>query len=224
MTGCAAHSYALCEDFESGTVGQLPAGWTQLAGWGQGTVAVATDSAHSGTHALKSTTMNPGQPRAETSLSSLGALKGTHWGRVFYKVGTPAPNAMSSGAYYHVTFVGLRASNESRVVDTVESPQGTVQYLYNLPDDSCCNGSGYNYTYDGNWHCAEWWVDHSTNAYRFFVDSTEVTSIGFTGNTNAQLADFSSLALGSIYYVNATGELDVWLDDLALNDTQIGCN
>ena len=222
-TGCAGRTWKYCEDFESATPGQLPTGWTQLDGWGQGTITVVTDSAHGGSKALKSSSANAGQPRAQHNIASLGATAGTHWGRVFYRVATPAPNAANTSNYFHITFVGLRATDESRVVDTVQSPQGTIQYLYNLPDDSCCGGTSYDWRYDGHWHCAEWFVDNGADAYRFFLDGTELTSIGFTGRTNARLADFTHVVLGSIYYVNSNGTLNAWLDDLALDDARIGC-
>lgn len=223
LVGCAGRTWKLCEDFESATTSAPPAGWTQLAGWGQGTIEVATDSVHSGAKALKSVSGNAGEPRIQKSLASLGATAGTHWGRVFYRVALPAPNAANTGNYFHISFVGLRTTDESRVVDTVQSPSGTIQYLYNLPDDSCCNGSAYDYRYDGQWHCAEWYVNNTTDAYRFFVDGTELTSLAFTGNPNARLANFTSLALGAIYYVPSNGSLNAYLDDLAIDDARIGC-
>lgn len=109
------------------------------------------------------------------------------------------------------------------MVDTVQSPSGTIQYLYNLPDDSCCSGSSYNWRYDGNWHCAEWYVNNGTDSYRFFIDGTELTSIAFTGRTGARLADFTNIALGSIDSVPSNGTLDAWLDDLAIDDARVGC-
>lgn len=220
---CAGRTWKFCEDFESGAPGALPSGWMTLMGWGQGTIAVSMDSAHDGTKSLKSSSPNTGEPRAQHSLSSLGATAGTHWGRVFYRVATPAPNASNTSQWFHITFVGLRANDESRVVDTVQSPSGTIQYLYNLPDDSCCNGSSYDWRYDGNWHCAEWYVNNGTDAYRFFLDGTELTSLAFTGKTEARLADFTSIALGAIYYVPSNGTLTTYLDDLAIDDARIGC-
>lgn len=221
--GCAGRTLALCEDFEGAADGALPTGWTQLAGWNQGTVQVSSASAHGGRKALSSViTNNPGQPRAQHSLPA--ALGGNHWGRVWYRVETPAPNAMNPSNYFHITFVGLRAGNsEVRVVDTVQSPMARIQYLYNLPDDSCCRGSNYDYRYDGNWHCAEWNVNNASDAYRFFIDGTEVTTIGFTGRADARLADFTTLAIGSIHYVPSNGTLRAWIDDVAVDTARIGC-
>jgi hypothetical protein len=223
MAGCAGRTLKLCEDFDSATAGQLPSGWTQRAGWGQGTIAVSSDSAHSGSNALKSVSPNTGQPRAQRSIPAL-TTPGTHWGRVWYRVPMPAPNAANTSNYFHITFVGLiSGNNESRVVDTVQAPNGTIQYLYNLPDDSCCNGSSYNWRYDGNWHCAEWWVDNATDSYRFFIDEMELTSLAFTGRTGARLQDFNTVALGTIYYVDSNGTLTAYLDDLAIDDARVGC-
>lgn len=208
--GCA---FDLCEDFE-----RADAGWTQLNGYApQSTVGLSTESARSGMRSLKTTSAQPGAHRWRKAMAARGEM----WGRVWYRVKTPQPKP---NTYFHVTFVALRqGANESRVVDTVQSPQGTLQYLYNLPDDSCCTGSAYNFMFDGNWHCAEWYVNNATDAYRFFIDGTELTSIGFTGRTQARLQDFTEVAVGSIYYVTSGGTLETFIDDLAIDDAKIGC-
>lgn len=220
--GCAGSTYKLCEDFELGNVGATPTGWTALPGYGVGTVGLATDQARSGVKALKSESNDDGQPRVQKNISSLGAVGGTHWGRIFFKVQIPAPKP---NTYYHVTFVALReAGNESRVVDTVQDPSGKLQYIYNLPDDSCCNGSAYDYKFDDKWHCVEWHVDVTNNSYQFFLDSVEIPSIGFTNKPAARLKTFTSIAVGNIFYQVPNISLVTWFDDLAINDTKIGCN
>jgi hypothetical protein len=168
--------------------------------------------------------MSTGSGRVQKSLTSLGATATNHWGRLYYKVKTPAPVAADKSAYYHITFAALEGGTmENRVVDTVESPDGKVQYIYNVPDDSCCSGSDYNWSHDGAWHCAEWHVDVSTKSYRFFIDNKEVSAIGFTGNAKAQMGTYTALALGAIFYVTPSGALTTWIDDLAIDDKQIGC-
>jgi hypothetical protein len=159
-------------------------------------------------------------------LSSLGATAGTHWGRIFYKVKTPFP--LPSGGVIHNTLVGLRGSDESRVVDTVVNSNGDHQFLYNLPDDSCCSGSAYDYrSYDGGWHCAEWYIDATTQSFRFFFEGAEVTSIGFQNRPNgeARIEQFSSIAVGWINYQTPDPPYyEAWFDDLAIDDNRIGCN
>ena len=180
----------------------MPTGWTAYNGYGNDAckgVALASDQAHSGTMSLKSSSMTPGEERIQKSLAALGATANKHWGRIFYKVQSPAPKT-SGGIYFHTTMVALEATDENRVVDSVQSPDGTHQWIYNVPDDSCCTGSTYDWTFDANWHCAEWYVDVTAKSYRFFTDSTEVTSLAFTNNANAKMSSYTAIVVGSIFY------------------------
>jgi hypothetical protein len=180
---------------------------------------------------LKSNSSTTGQGRVEKALSSLGATATKHWGRIFYKFQSPAPKP-ASGNYLHVTLTALENPGtnssatsifENRVVDTVEDGTGHHQWIYNLPDDSCCTGSTYDWTYDANWHCAEWYADQSTQSYRFFTDGTEVTQIAFTNNSNAKMMAWTNIAVGTIFYQTPPSAVVVWFDDLAIDDKQIGC-
>ena len=221
--GCAGKTYKLCEDFESGTEGGLPTNWTALKSWGPSdAVGLAKDQFHSGAMALKTSSAATGAGRIQHALAAFGATATKHWGRLFYKVQTPAPIG-ANGAYYHVTFAALEGTDENRVVDTVEDPNGKIQYLFNVPDDSCCDGSPYNWSHDGAWHCAEWHVDVSAQSYQFFIDGTEVTSIGFTGKAAAKMSTYTALGVGPIFYVAPTGPFTAWIDDLAVDDQKIGC-
>jgi hypothetical protein len=223
--GTSVCAYKLCENFESGSVGALPTGWTAYNGYGGDAmkgVALASDQAHSGTMSLKSSSVTPGEERIQKSLTALGATATRHWGRIFYKVQSPAPKT-SGGVYFHTTMVALEGTVENRIVDSVQNPDGAHQWIYNVPDDSCCTGSAYSWTFDASWHCAEWYVDVSTNSYRFFTDSTEVTSLAFTNNANAKMSSYTAIVVGSIFYQTPPSPFVLWLDDLAINDAQIGC-
>jgi hypothetical protein len=225
-TACTGKTYKLCEDFESGTVGGLPTGWTAYNGYGTDAatgVGLAKDGPpHTGAMALKSDSMVTGEQRIQKSLAALGATATKHWGRIFYKVQSPAPKPASNN-YFHTTFTALLGTVENRVVDSVEQSNGTHQWIYNVPDDSCCTGSDYNWTFDANWHCAEWYVDVSKTSYRFFTDSTEVTQLAFTNNANAKMSSYTALLVGSIFYQTPPSPFIVWFDDLAIDDAQIGC-
>jgi len=224
-SACAGKPYKLCEDFETGTAGAIPTGWTSLNGYGTDSmrgVGLATDQFHSGAMALKSSSMAPGQQRVQRSLSALGATATKHWGRIFYKVISPSPKP-ANGQVIHVTMTALMGTTENRIVDTVEQSNGTHQWLFNIPDDSCCTGSSYNWSFDNAWHCAEWYVDVSAQAYRFFSDGMEVTQIGFTGKSGARMSSYTSLGVGAIFYQNPPSPFTIWFDDLAIDDSQIGC-
>jgi hypothetical protein len=229
-SGCADKTYKLCEDFEKGTVGQLPAGWTLEKSYGTlspQNAALATDEFHSGKMSLKADDLGKsGAARALRSLASLGATAGQHWGRIFYKVQVPEPRP-AAGGYIQNTWVTLNAAEgTNQVVDTVEYGDGTHQWLYLRSDNGCGFGSAYDWRFDDAWHCAEWYVDGPGSAYRFFSDSTEVTLANFPGtNTCFKAADgFTGVLVGSLTYATPTGRRVVWFDDLAIDDNRIGCD
>ncbi len=220
-------SYLFCEDFEQGNPGEPPPGWTERAGWDQGgsRAVLASDEKHSGAQSLRSAIGINGQYRIEHDLGMLGDARGHHFGRIFYKVKTPVS---LDGIYVHNTFVAFGRAmsengNESRVVDTVMAPDGTHQFLFNVPDDSCCVGSAYDYTYDETWHCAEWYVEASTASFRFFYDGTEVTDLAFMGVAGAHIEAFESIVVGWINYQSPSVPNEAWFDDLAIDDVRIGC-
>jgi hypothetical protein len=222
-SGCAGKTYKLCEDFETGTSGSLPPAWTLLTGFGgqRGGVVLANDAAHSGTMALKSDSMSKGQDRIQRSLAALGATATKHWGRVFYKVQSPGPTPTSG--VIHLTFTALEGATENRVVDTVVATNGSHQWLFNIPDDSCCASSSYDWKFDTSWHCAEWTIDVGASSFRFFSDGKEVTQLAFTGKTGAHMSNYSAIALGTIYYQAPSRPVVAWFDDLAIDDARIGC-
>jgi hypothetical protein len=219
--GCEGRDYLFCEDFESATPGTIPDGWAFDDGWRDGDPTVTDTEHRTGAHALRSALAETGQRRIRHALSSLGGARGRHWGRIFYKVETP----FFVGGYVHSTMVGLIGSRECRVVDTVLGPSGSHQFLFNLPDDSCCAGSSYDYhSYDDEWHCAEWFVDASTRSYRFYFDGDEVTDIAFDGRDDAFIEDFSAISIGWRNYQTADPPYRSYLDDLAIDDERIGCD
>ena len=227
-TGCAGKKYKLCEDFETGTVGQLPTGWTTKNGFGPASpknAALASDAFHSGAMSLKADDLGlKGAARAMKSLASLGATATKHWGRIFYKAQVPEPRP--TNGVIHTTWVTLLAAEgDNHVVDTVEATNGSHQWLYNRTDN-CATGSPYNWRYDSAWHCAEWYVDGPSATYRFFSDSIEVPSIGFTGKTCTTVANgYTSVVVGTTtYQTPLPGPRIIWFDDLAIDDNRIGCD
>ena len=233
VTGCSGKTYKLCEDFETGSAGSLGADvWSKLNGYGTpgaNDVALATDAAHSGKMSLKSDSIHRGQVRAQRDLMALGATAYKHWGRIFYKVQQPSPppQKTATNTVIHITWTSLIGpGGENRVVDLVENMSGAYQWLFNIPSDNCCSASAYDWKFDDAWHCAEWWVDVSTNSFRFFSDSTEVTALAFTGKTNSTMSNYTSIVVGATWYQQEGTILSpfvAWFDDLAIDDNRIGC-
>ncbi len=214
----------MCEDFEASDNGAFPVGWMKFKGYGAGSasdVAMSSEQAHSGTTSVKSSSMATGQTRIQKSIAGLGATASKHWGRIFYRVQSPA--AKPANGVLHVTFLGLMGTGENRVVDIVEDTQGKHQWLYNNPDDKGSLGSNYDWKFDDAWHCAEWYVDVGAKSYRFFTDASEVKSIGFTGKADAEMSSYASIIVGAEFYQMPPTPFVVWFDDLAIDDNQIGC-
>jgi hypothetical protein len=231
-TSCASGAHSICEDFENTAEGAVPTGWEKV-----GNVGAATDAAHRGTQSLKIGAATNGARRMRLTGSRVEALGGTHWGRIFYKVETPAP--VPTSGVIHSTIVAWDAmspvsgNNEVRVVDTVEDSQGRHQYLFNVQTESrgeFGKGSSYDFSYDGAWYCTEWHVDYSTQLYRFFLDGEELDSIGImngAGNfQNSELPSvFTALSVGWNNYQQAPSPGFVaWIDDLAIGSERIGCD
>jgi hypothetical protein len=231
-TSCTDTTFAICEDFENTADGALPSGWTKT-----GDAGAATDQAHRGMRALKLGAAASGARRMRLTGARVEGLGGAHWGRLFYKVQTPAPRP-SSGVI-HSTIVAFDAMSpisgtiEVRVVDTVENDQGAHQYLYNVqPNGRSEFGKGgpYSFEYDGAWYCTEWYVDHATQRYRFFVDGVEHTPIGISNGAgnfeDSELPSaFTALSIGWNNYQQAPdGGFVAWIDDVALGSERVGCN
>jgi hypothetical protein len=217
--------YLLCEDFEASTPGSVPSGWTA-----HGMAAVADDQANGGEHSLKLSPADNGERRIYHPTAMLGAA---HWGRVYYRVQLPTPEA-----FVHSTIVTFYGSGpdignaEFRVVDTVKDAKtggfagGKHQFLYNVQPDGAEFGAGsdYDYTFDGEWHCAEWHVDANAQSVEFFYDGTKVELKPGNDYPGAKLPmSFAEVRLGWNNYQSAPPGFTAWVDDFAIGDQRVGC-
>jgi len=44
-----------------------------------------------------------------------------------------------------------------------------------------------------------------------------------TGRSGARMSNYSALAVGAIFYQAPPSPFTIWFDDLAIDDSQIGC-
>src|SRR5688572_23758674 len=221
---CSGGTYFVCEDFEAPS---LPNAWTA-----RGMVSIATDQAKRGTRSLKIGQAENGERRIVRNAAGIAA---THWGRVFYRVEAPTP-----GVFVHSTLVALEGNGpgigvaEYRVVDTVQDANRMHQFLWNVQPSGAefGKGSAYDWRFDGDWHCAEWLVDGANQAYRFFIDSTEVTQIAIangagndgTGDNRTHMPmSFTELRVGWNNYQSASPGFVAWFDELAIGGSRVGC-
>ncbi len=228
---CTPGRYAICESFEGAAVGTnvVPAGWTRSGG-----VDVIADLAnvYRGSHALRLNPVLNGARRINMTGAAVTGLGGAFWGRIFYKVQTPAPVSCDTccGNVLHTTLVGMDGvgptggAGEYRFVDTVENLQGMHQFLWNIQYNSGTEvgrGSAYNYKYDGNWHCAEWHIDNTTSTFQFFLDNNPITLSGTAGDFPTS---YSAIHVGlNNYQMACAPYITAFVDEIAVDKNRIGC-
>jgi hypothetical protein len=225
--GSCLSGYLLCEDFEGTATGMIPAEWTA-----HGEASVADDEAHAGQHALKISPAENGERRITHDASMLGAQ---HWGRVYYKVQSPVPEAFVHSTLVAMHGVGPNVGEaEFRFVDTVKDAatggfaMGNHQFLFNVQPNGAEFGMGtnYDYSFDGEWHCVEWHVDAADQSFHFYYEGEDV--LNFThgaGNfEDSELPNgFDEVRVGWNNYQGAPPGFTAWLDDFALAEERVGC-
>jgi len=206
----------LSEDFESTPVGQIPKGFTK-------TVKGARIITLTG--------------------EKMAAIGGTHWGRLYYKVKLPAPLPVvpegKTTAGIHTTLVSGKATSplandpiDVRLMGTSTDMTGAFKYLFNVQPlkgrKEFGVGAKTKSQYTDEWTLAEWFVDHDTQTYQFFINGQEITDIALhKGAGQFEGAEippvFQNLSFGWNNYQPASGEgFTVWIDDLALGKKRIG--
>jgi hypothetical protein len=233
---CAGKQYIVCEDFEATAEGAVPTGWTK-----QGEIGVALDQARGGTKSLKVSPTEKGARRIARGASELGAA---HWGRLFYRVQLPVPAVNPSkndgNTVIHSTLVGLTAAHpqggtaEYRVLDTIMNESKKHNFIYNVQiqgGSEYGHETGYTYDYKDDWICAEWQVDNTAKSYTLYIDDMDVTGVkvasdkAVTGGDDALLpASFTQMNIGWYNYQAGDGGFTVWIDDIAMNSTRVGCS
>lgn len=227
----------VAEDFESTAVGAIPAGFTKT-----GSIGVAEGVAHSGKRALKIEPAVKGPRFISLAPDKVAALGGEHWGRLYFKVQTPAPGPApvegKKNPSIHTTFVAAKATSplandaiEVRLAGLSLASSGDFRYLYNVqPKQRKEFGvtSKTLHKFNDDWTLLEWHVDAATQTYQFFLNGEEVTDIALHKGAGkfegAEIpAEFQTLSIGWTNYQPATGEgFTVWVDDIAVGKARLG--
>jgi hypothetical protein len=148
----------------------------------------------------------------------------------------PVPNAFVHSTLVAFSGVGpTRGASEFRVVDTVKQSSTTpdvasrIQFLYNVQPQSSGEfgtGTSYDREFDGDWHCAEWFIDGATQTYRFYLDGQQQIEIangaGHYDGTDIP-SSWGELKVGWNNYQSAPPGFTAWIDDVALDDQRVGC-
>ena len=231
---CAGSGLLLCEDFESGALDKGT--WTVV---GNAPVIDGVQAARGSKALHVSITGNGASYIKETK--TFPAKDNTYWGRAFvYFNALPTP----SGAFTYAHWTVLAASGTGTVGEIRETGQlQAAGNIFGVGTDSTATdaGTGDWTTSDDDpkgapkpvptksWVCLEWLHAGSTNETRFFWDAVEHPSLHTTstvhgGNTHAYiLPEFTNVWLGWQEYQSATEPFELWIDEIAIDSSRIGC-
>jgi hypothetical protein len=203
---CATAGYQLCDDFEGVAAGAAGSVWTiDNKGY---TVETVTTQAHSGTHSVH--VQSTGSSGLGYIVESMTFPATDFWGRAYLMFMAPG-----SG---HEVFAAMDStpSDDSGEQVRILNDLGGGQIATNRRSDDQSKQSSQKYPM-GTWSCYEW---HETpTELHVYFNGQELMDVDETW-TEPTLVD---LRLGFERFDTGTGG-DIWIDDVAVNSSQIGCN
>jgi hypothetical protein len=226
---CPSSGFAICESFEETDLGAVPANWTRRQGYGGKMMGVAADDSMRGQRSLRIQGGVNGSQFMEYT-RNLGTLASSHWGRIFFKVKTPAPWPTSGVLHGDIVeHIGPHPGGGTNGVrwGIVENTQMKFQWIYDVQpsegEPEFGDGTAYNYSWPGTWQCLEWRYDQPTQQGMLWIDGEQIPIT--VGKSHApEIPVFTSLGVGWANYQNAPGEgFTVWIDEVAIDKARIGC-
>ncbi len=235
-TRCADAGFLLCENFETGAIN--PSIWTVTGG---SAVAVGTAEHARGNYALHITRVGNGSAYIKET-KTFPAKNNTYYGRVFVKFISLPATPMGYAHWTIIAAAGSVVDGEIRVSGQRPTNPSAKQ-LFGVGTDNRTQTTGTgDWTISdadppGNpravplneWMCIEWLHQGSTNETRFWWDAVEHPSLHTTSNTmpvNSNpfiLPQFNNLWLGWAEYQASTQTFELWMDEIAVHSSRIGC-
>jgi hypothetical protein len=240
-----------CDDFETSSAGQAPrAPWTvDVSSAHDGTVVVDSTVNHTpnGAKALElSVVANPAPANAVWAFAELSGAPvlplTTMYGRMWVRFDQLASNSTS---YFHVNNIeasGLLSDNSTTATDTLgmyyyQGINTQVGYTTTKADGSSGlddayspNGGSMPYTTPAvnTWICYEWMFG-PPDLLDIWFDGTEVISVDQQALTSSGQSDwpapvqFGTLEIGWAQWWNSTVPTNMWVDDVVIGTSRIGC-
>ncbi len=231
-TLCATANVQLCEGFETGSLD--PNTWKVIG------TPPTIDSVQTarGLKALHIKQSGDGPSYIEET-RTFPAKNNTYFGRAFVWFATLAGPPMN---YAHWTFIGAVGTNVSGEI-RVSGQFQNGKNLFGVGTDNRVDDAGTgdwttsDTDFNGNptavptnqWLCIEWLHKGDTNETRLYWNAVEHPSLHTTATTNGGngnpyiLPDFTSVWLGWQEYQPSTLQFDMWLDEIAIDPSRIGC-
>lgn len=227
---CSA-AFTVCENFETTAPGGLPTSLT-LGGYGTRTVEVTESESARGARSLQiDVDGGQGAVVAMLSVSNIESLSEAHFGRMFYRVEGPGVGEFVHFDVLEAAGPWLDHQNGVRFASTgtgVGTSASNWSWIYNVqPFD----GGGSEFGSEGDrsshpvvdeWMCLEWQFDFSSQTATYYHDGSIIDYL-VIDDERSEIPPFTSISVG-LQKFQTTGAFRVWLDELALDETRIGCN
>ena len=219
---CCNTKAAFCEDFESATLGGNPnAKWWTVQKASGDTLAISNTFAARGKQALHINAAGASHTMIVTTMG-MPFANNDMWGRAFYYWNSSAHPSN------HTSYIAAGPANTSAYQWLRYSSFGNGDLGGNDsdPDNSSVGGSS---LANGGWACLEWHYEPAQHLAHYFLDGKEITTalaIDAKHDTDGAM-NFAQVEIGwELYSADGavpTGGWDMYIDEIALDNKQIGC-
>ena len=212
--GCQGTTFALCEDFESGTLDTKLWKLTQA----RGTVTLdASRAARGSTHSVH-VHLEPGSDTMVGLMesSTFPALQSGLFARAFIFI----PNTMTSSLFVgdrHSRLIYAQGANPEGEYALGIWNGGLIQNHYSQSDDS--QDTKMLPPFD-QWFCLEYELDSAGGNVKAYLNDMENTALRHNG---WPASNIDTLMFGVDRYGSFPVAEDIWFDDLAVDSARIGC-
>lgn len=221
---CAGSMAKLCDGFEEADIGATGSAWTAATGGGT-TVAVDTSKPYRGSKSVHITFKAAANAQGfitETktfSASGTAAMNNSLWGRMFVWYQLDAGQTAPAGHFVFIRAEGggsqLHIAGGHGAMLGAEIRTTTDLYKYAAPAVPVPPAPA-------AWHCWEWHTE-ADNTLQFFIDGKVLSGMAVTAADKWPFPNFGKLYLGWLdFSAGPTGQM--WIDEVALASTQVGCD
>jgi hypothetical protein len=212
---CTTAGFLFCDGFE----GTLSAWVIDTSG---GEASIDTTRAFRGTHSLHAHTdalTGGSMPFQKAYVDHLQTLPQTLFARAFLYIPSPYGSQSAAGVLNVFEPIPPYAGAE------IDLLPNTNRLAYNGFNDPSLNGniaSSAALTLDA-WHCLEMEIDGAGRAFHAYLDNVELADLAHDLAGTAPILGALQVGLG-FSQASAQAAADLWVDEVAVNGSRIGCH
>ena len=227
---CGSDAHVICEGFENGTWDSLV--WSPIET--SGTLSVDATHVARGTRALhiRTVTDTDGGSGANVGLSTTRGLPfaaNVIWGRAFVWL-APASAPMATASMFQSTGPLTVTGRVITVSQRLSIGSGHLGASYDNSPQPPFTDYGLESATPmpvSRWACLEWEFKGSTNEAHYYLNAMELTDIAVLPTADPQwiAPPWSTIQVGLQFHgSDAINAIDVWIDEVAIDTTRIGCD